>query len=282
MVYSLYADETVFLNTVINYFLYLASFRLLHLPLSRFRLWSAAFLSSLYALFALLPSLAPFYIAPAKLFFALLFSLIAYGFHRRVFSLWALFIALSLLFGGAVTALSLLYHASSPIGYSGVVFVPASLRAAAAIAAGVYFLASLLFQRLLSARGREICLCEVFYGGRHVSFPLLFDTGAGVYDPANGLAVPVVSREVLRPLFTEADFLLLSSLPPTDAVMALEKSGVPFGLLPVTTAAGSALLLTFRAERLTFGGQAEKRALVAFSEREFPPDGGFSGVIAPL
>lgn len=281
MIYSIYADETLFLNTVINYFLFLSSLRLAHMPIRRRRALAAALLASLYALGALVPSLRLCYIFPLKCLFALLFAYLAAGRSRRVFLVWALFLAFSLLFGGAVTALTLLLHAATPLSFSGMVFLPASLRAAAVLSCGIYYFVALFFRTLLPVRSREIRPCEIVLNHKSVTFPLLSDTGAGVYDPASGLAIPIVSPSAVRPLFSEADFFLITSLSPPDAVVALKRNSVSFGLLPVTTAAKSALLLTFRADAVTVGNRTARGIPVAVASGELAPDGDFSGVIAP-
>ena len=281
MVYTVYADETLFLNTIINYFLFLSSLRLARLPIRRARVLLSAFLASLYALLALLPALAFFYILPFKLLFALLFSLLAAGSGRRRLLVWALFLAFSLLYGGVVTAFTLVWHASMPLHYSGTVFVPASLRTAAVFSAGIYYFVALFFKNLLPARKSEVVSYEIALNGKSVSLQLLSDTGSALFDPVSGLSVPIVSKKALEPLFSPADFLLLSALSPTEAVTALHSSGAFFGLLPVTTASESALLLTFRADRLTRGGHSIPGALVAVAETDFAPGCGFAGVIAP-
>lgn len=279
MTYFIYADDTLFLNTVINYFLLLGTLLLTRLPVRRLRILLSAFLSSLYSLFALLPTYALFYILPLRFAFAFLFVFLATGFQKRAVRAGFLFIFLSLLFGGIISAMTWISHSSSFLTLSHGVYLPSTLRVAAVISALLYYVILRFFKLLLPPTEAAIRQITLQNGSSKFSLSLLVDTGSQLYDPIRNTPIPVVEKSSLRGYFTETEYQILISHSPVEALSLLSPSPHHFGLLPITTASGSILLLTFR----SFLQQGEESrfspSTIALSEGTISPREGIDGVI---
>jgi len=278
MEYSLYADEVVFLNTLINYFLLLSSLVLGRCPIRRLWVLLGAFLSAIYALFALFPSLSFLYFLPCKLLAALLAGMIACRFQVQYLRVGFFFVLTSLLFGGLITALVYLTHSASPLFISSGLYVPASLRWAAVLSSLLYYLILRLFTFALPKR-QEVILCVFSPDGRVVKFRLFPDSGSGLMDPFRNRPCPVLSLEKLRFFFTDTEYSVLSSLPPEEALPVLKGSPRRFGLLPIQTAGGQALLLTFHMEKVILDKEPISDYLLALSVKGFSPQSGYDGII---
>ena len=279
MTYFIYADDTLFLNTVINYFLLLAALLLTRLPFRRIRVLLSAFLSSLYSLFALLPAYAPLYILPLRFAFAFLFVFLATGFHKRTIRAGVLFILLSLLFGGIVSALTLLSHSSSFLTLSHGVYLPATLRTAAVISALLYYVILRFFRLLLPPTEAAIRQITLQNGSSEFPLSLLVDTGSQLYDPIRNNPIPVVEKASLRGYFSESEYQILISHSPVEALALLSQSSHRFSLLPITTASGSMLLLTFRSYLKQGKNPRFSPSTIALSEGTISPGEGIDGVI---
>ena len=279
MTYTIYVDDTLFLNTVINYFLLLASLLLSRLSFRRIRVLAAAFTASLYSFFALLPSMAPLYIWPLRFLFALLFSLLAVGSHKRTLRAGILFIFLSFLFGGMVSAMTWLTHSSSFLTLSRGVYLPGTLRSAAVISAVLYYIILRFFRLLFPPK--EAAIRNVTLANQHEEFSLalLLDTGSHLYDPIRNLPIPIVEKQALKHYFTQEEYSLLSTHHPAEVVTLLSDSPHHFGLLPITTAGGNQLLLTFRTNLRMEETASFHSATVALMEANMSSDNDFDGII---
>lgn len=279
MTYTLYADEVLLLNTVIHYFLMLSALLLARNEIRRWRILLSAVLASVYSLFALLPSLGFLYLIPMRILFLFFFSAVAAGINRRTVRTAALFLLLTLLFGGAVLSMAALTEGASPLFYARGAYVPVSLRAAAALSSLIWYLAARLFREVVPRRGGITHDAVIALRGKEARLKLLRDTGSSLRDPVHNRPTPVVDLKALSPVFSREEEQILREEPPDRAILALKGSGIAFRLFPVRTAAGEDLLLGFSADRVTLDGKVKKGLCVCLAKKGFLPAEGFDGVI---
>ncbi len=279
MTYTLYADEVLLLNTVIHYFLMLSSLLLARAEVRRFRILLSALLASVYSLFALLPSLGAFYILPVRILFLLLFSAVAAGIRRKTLRVAALFLFLTLLFGGAVLAFASLSEGRSPLYLARGTYVPVSLRAAAVLSSLLWYLVARLFRGVVPTKAGATRDAVVTLRGKSARLKLLIDTGSALRDPHSNRLTPIVDLAALSPVFSPEEERILREEPPDRAMLALRQAGISFRLFPVRTAAGEEMLLGFSADRVTLDGREKKGAAVALARKGFLPAEGFDGII---
>lgn len=279
MSYTIYVDDTLFLNCTINYFLLLSSQLLSGIPFRRYRILLSSLFASLYSLFALLPALSSFYIIPFRFAAALLFSFFATGFCKRALRSGVLFILLSFLFGGMVSAFTWITHSSSILTLSRGVYLPSTLRVATVISVLLYYIILRFFKHLLPLQGAKTMQITLQNEKGDYPLSLLLDSGSRLYDVSRNTPIPVVAKESLKQYFTEEEYLIITSCLPVEAFQKLTGSPHHFGLIPIITAGGNQLLLTFRSRVRYEYGESFSPTLVAISEGSISPADGFDGVI---
>ena len=121
----IYIDSLFFLNLGVDYLLCLASARICGLYLRRRRYVLAALLGAAYSVAVYLPGLGFLASWPGKLAAAALMSLVAYGREKRPMRCYAVFLAVSAAFGGALWAMSISAGAGGSAPMPLAVFVPA-------------------------------------------------------------------------------------------------------------------------------------------------------------
>ena len=121
----IYIDSLFFLNLGVDYLLCLAAARICGLYLRRRRYVLAALLGAAYSVAVYLPGLGFLASWPGKLAAAALMSLVAYGREKRPMRCYAVFLAVSAAFGGALWAMSISAGAGGAAPMPLAVFVPA-------------------------------------------------------------------------------------------------------------------------------------------------------------
>ncbi len=194
---TLYLDELFVLNLAIDYFLLLAAAKVCALPYRRGRFSLAAALGGLWSCLAVLPALPWLGGAAIKTALALAMCLVAFGAERCLWRPFLAFLAVSVMFGGAVYAAGLRRGLTPNGGMVLRLDMRVLLLSFALCWAGV----ELIFRRAVRRTEREICEAELLYRGRRLRLRALRDTGNELHDPLSGCAVLVAEAEALAPLF---------------------------------------------------------------------------------
>ena len=278
---TLYLDEVLVLNTLINWGLLRLALTLTGQPVPRWRAWAAALLGGVYAMAAVVPSLAVLSSLPGQLTVFLAMSMIAFGLEDTALrsALWYLGVQLG--FGGLVFAAALLLRLPA-FFLGGRLYYPVSPQLLGILLGGGLLLARLLLHRCFRHGPRELETLELRLGPRRAVCAALVDTGNSLCDPLTGAAVPVVQWELADRLLPELGLstealsdppVLLSRLSGSEAAARLR-------LLPYQTVGeASGLLLALRCDRVLRNGQPAG-ALVALSPTPLS-DGGVYKALVP-
>ena len=251
-----WVDVCFAVNFAADYLLCLLAARLCSAPLRRGRYALAALFGALWALAAAIAGGA--LRAPAgKLLSAAALCLAAFGGERGFARLCAAFLALSAALGGAVWALSL--RAGGAIALSpGLLIFSFSL---------FWALFEVLLRGAAGNREREFLDVELRFLGRSAGFRALADTGNSLRDPVTDEKVMLVSPAALRAVFGEYDALFSLSEPTEilSAAAGLDALRGRLRLVPFSAVNSRGLLVAFRPESLTVGGEPRRDLLVALS-----------------
>ena len=249
-------DTCFAINFCADYLICLTSMRLCSAPLRRGRCALAAALGALWAVAA---AVGPdFFSSPGgKLLGAAALCLCAFYGRREFVRLCAAFLALSAALGGAVWALSL--RAGVAIALSpGLLIFSFSL---------FWALFEVLLRGAAGNREREFLDVELRFLGRSAGFRALADTGNSLRDPVTDEKVMLVSPAALRAVFGEYDALFSLSEPTEilSAAAGLDALRGRLRLVPFSAVNSRGLLVAFRPESLTVGGEPRRDLLVALS-----------------
>ncbi|MBR0208837.1 MAG: sigma-E processing peptidase SpoIIGA, partial [Oscillospiraceae bacterium] len=179
-----------------------------------------------------------------------------YG-QRGFVRLCAAFFALSAALGGAVWALSL--RAGGALALSpGLLVFSFTL---------FWALFDVLLRGAAGNREREILPVELRFLGRSAAFRALVDTGNSLRDPVTDEKVMLVSPAALRGVFGE--YAALFSLRDPSEILAaageLDALRGRLRLVPFSALNSRGLLVAFRPESLTVGGEERRDLIVALS-----------------
>ena len=251
-----WVDTCFAINACADYLICLTSMRLCSAPLRRGRCALAALLGGLWAV-AAAAGLSFFSSPGGKLLGAAALCLCAFGGLRDFRRLCAAFLALSAALGGAVWALALRAGGSLALSPGLLVFSFMLFRA----------LFELLLRGAAGKREREILPVELRFLGRGVRFRALVDTGNSLRDPVTDERVMIVSPAALRGVFGE--YAALFSLRDPGELLAaageLDALRGRLRLVPFSALDSRGLLVAFRPDSLTVGGEERRDLLVALS-----------------
>ncbi len=240
---TVYADLYFMINTSMNLLCLYLTGGLLHYPIRRWRILTAAALGGVYAVLSLLwGGVFPELLTDC----AMGFVMCAISFASsslsipRLLRCTGLHILVSMLLGGIMTGLySLLNRLHLPlfaIGEDDIsVWLFAGLSAVSAI---VTAFGGRLFSRLEAKKNVTVHAC-VF--GRELVFSALVDTGNLLTDPISGKAVILVERKKLLPMLPPALSYALEQKNP-DVSLSDRRYLRSMRLIPATGATGERLL----------------------------------------
>ena len=264
----IYADELFILNLAVNYLALLGAAKICPHGAPRLRLLFGASLGAVYAVLCVLCG-AEFLTHPVmKLAVGVLVSLAAFGGEKRLLKLTLSFFAVTLLFGGTVTAV-LASFGRTP----GSLFTPVTFRVLLISFVPAYAAVAFLSRRNAALR-HEVIPVTVAYRGRSVELRALRDSGNELCEPLSGRAVMVCESETLLPLLSERAWeIILRNPDPADALPRLYSSGeTDFRIVPYRTVSGSGFLLAFAPESVTAAGEKRENILVGLGTENLGGD----------
>lgn len=279
---TVYIDIFFLINFSMDFLgLFLAS-KLLSRKISILRMALSAIFGGLYACFALafsLESVSGILSFSADALACILMAFIAV-FDRRakraVFSFSLVFGAVSLLLGGAMTALFYAFNKLSVDRWfseqgEGGDSLSVWLFVILAALSGIF---ALLGGNFLKKKGlRQTGFVEIEYQGRSARLPCICDSGNLLREPISGLPCVVADIDALEGVFSphfcncikKRDILLLSS-----------REASRIRMIPAKSASGETLLLGMRVDslRIDMGkGATEAEAYLVFSAERIEADG---------
>ena len=271
---TVYIDQLLALNTLVNYLLLSAAGRLGGEAATRPRRLAGAALGACYALVVLLPGWRVWGMLSLKLLCAAAMTAAAFGLSPRLPRQWLLVLALSALYGGAVLAVETLLGGAVTM-INGAAYYPVSFRTLVLTAGGVWLLFATVLARLGAHSGGDLAALTLSLDGRSVTVQALRDTGNSLCDPISGLPVPVIEWAALRPLLPAAPAQL-----PDDPVAVLEilRACCPslrLRLLPYRAVGGAGMLPALRCDRVLIDGRPAPGALAAISTAPVSDGGAF-------
>lgn len=266
-----YADSVFFLNTLMDYLLFLSTARLAGIPLRRWRYLAAALLGGVYAMACFFPHLGFLTQTPVKAAVGILLALISFGGEDRLLRLTVLLFAVSCAMAGCVLGLGLLSGGAVPSA-NGIFYTDVSLRVLLIAATAAYLTLTVVF-RAAAAHGVEgkLLQAELSLNGRTATFTALHDTGNSLRDPLSGEGVLVLSCGTIDALLPKEVHRLLTPdalRAPADILVPLRAAAPELAprLLPYQAVGiGSALLLAVRTDYIKIGGTVYPGALAALS-----------------
>ena len=275
---TIYVDEMLLLNLIINYLLLVTTAKLCALPLKRLRFALSALLGAGYSVAVLLPELG-FLASPVmKLVLAGAMALAAFGNVRKLLRPYIVFLSVSAAFGGAVIAASLLAGGSAPNGY----FIGASLKTLVLTFGAAYFVFSLVFSRIVKRRARETVSVCLSLAGKSTTFTALKDTGNELFDPISGLPVMVLDGSAAKDILPEDCHAALGA-GGAELIEAISQNSALCSRLRLVPyrAVGTdgGLLPVLRPDTLTINGKENRNLLVGLSPISMCADGEFSAII---
>jgi stage II sporulation protein GA (sporulation sigma-E factor processing peptidase) len=274
-----YADSLFLINLIINYIMLLVTARICTGQMRRLRLIGAAAFGAAYSVAVVLP-LTPFLRSPVlRVVVGLLMVLAAFGGKPRLLRHTLVFFAVSVAFGGAVMAASLLTGG----GLNGFL-TPVDLKILVLAFIVSYIVMTLVFRRMGRQQSGGIVSLTLRHDGREVEMKALRDTGNGLTDPMTGRSVIVAGVGDVTPLFPSGVRKMVAELRLKDAVKVLEElaplSSMRFQLIPYRSVGTSGgMLLAFKPDEILVDGKSRAGMLLALSPNSVSENGTYSALL---
>lgn len=263
----IYIDRLFVINLITDYLLLLCSARVCGIVLKRLRYFLSAVFGALFAVFSLLPDFEFLLLAPLKLCAGIIMATIAYGGEKKLLRCCLVFFAISLLFGGAVWAISL--RSGGSIGSYAV--VPVSFPVLILSFALIYAILSFVFRRTMKSRDRCVMNVVLEHNGNSVSLRTLCDSGNSLFDPITGSSILICPPDKAEVLFPEYTGIFRAA--DASEIVTLN-SAAGFRLIPFkAVGSASGMLPAFRPERILVDGKLRNDILVAVSPTDTGGDG---------
>ncbi len=269
-----YADVLIFLNLIINYFLLMATAKILRKSPKTLRLILGALFGAVSSLYIFLPQ-SPFIL---ETFFKVLISavicLIAFGFRRikaYLKSVGVLF-CVTFLFGGIMYAMWLLFSPNGMVINNSVVYFDISLIALISFTVAGYIIFSLCFKIFSKASPfAENCEITLFADSKSVEISAVVDTGNSIEDVFSSGEIIIADRKIAQTLFC------------CDNFESNKSTESRYRLLPCSTVSGRDVLEGVRCDRAEIKYQNSKvvleKPILAISKTAMPD--GNDAIINP-
>lgn len=268
-----YADVLVFLNLIINYFLLLATAKILRKTEKTWRIILASFLGALSSLYIFLPPSPIIIEIVFKASVCALMCITAFGFKgiKSFLKSVALLFGITAGFGGIMYAIWLMFSPKGMVINNSVVYFDISLLALVLFTAVGYLIFSIAF-RIFSKNAPFAQSCEItiFADGKSVRVTAIVDTGNSIEDVFSMGEIIIADKKTASELFG-CDSLETSALK------------TRYRLLPCSTVSGNDVLEGMRCDRAEVNFQNRrivlKHPILAISKTPLPD--GSDAIINP-
>ena len=236
----IYADILVIINLIVDYFLLLATAKILRKNLSVWRLLLGAAVGGLSSLFIFLPQEPAIANAGFQVLLCGSMVLCVFGFRsvKPFLRASGILILVTCGYGGLMTALWQIAKPNGMIVKNAVVYFnisPTVLLLTSVMAYLIFMAASILFQRTSSLA--ETCFVTVTAEGKSITMEGIIDTGNSLEDAFGGGEIIIADVSCVESLFGEKTFF-------ND-----EKMQARYRMIPCGTVSGSGALDGYRCDR---------------------------------
>lgn len=281
MVKTIYADVFFLINFIINYLILFTSGYISARYIRRWRILLAAAIGALYGFIVFFPAFSFCTSLPVKLLVALLMLLISFG-YRNIVKNTFLFLAISLAFGGAVFAVTLLGSDGFFEMHHGFYYIHLSASALITVSLLAYILLLLVFRRGTARADRKFSTVTICSEKKSITVTALHDTGNSLRAPGSNANIIISDYGTLREILPESIIKIMDHVLPENFPLLLDRLTEfgKFRLVPYQTIeAGFSLMLTYHPERVLLDGKTIPGALIGFSRQRISSDGAYSAII---
>lgn len=234
-----YADVLIFLNTIVNYFLLLATAKLSAANAPPLRLALASFVGGVACLYIFLPRQAVWAEFLYKIVVACIICVIGFRWQgaKQFLKSGAILFVITCAYGGVMFALWMLFKPYGMVINNSVVYFNISPTVLVLCTGGGYILFSVLWRIFgKSAKRAERCNVTVFADGKSIELIAIADTGNSIEDAFAGREVIIAQKGRVEALLGDTDFKCNS---------ALRRR---YQVLPCSTVTGYSTLDAFRCD----------------------------------
>lgn len=269
-----YADVLVIVNLAVNYFLLLATAKILKITPKVLRLVLSAFVSAFSSLYIFLPQIAVFFEILFKIAICFISILIAFRFEnaKTFFKRGGTFFLVTCAFGGIMTVIFKTLKPKGMAVYNSVVYFNISPLLLVGLTVTFYFV--FLFGRYIFANISKTAKRvdgKVMANGKEVKFCGMVDTGNSVTDPFARSEIIIIEKKRATVLFGEIDININEELKHR------------FRPVPITTISGTEILDGFRCDSaIIYDGKKEiklEKPIIAVANQNFSD--GYNAILNP-
>ena len=262
-----YADILIILNLLVDYFLLLATSKILHLRVKFRRMLLAAAEGGIFSLYIFLPQSPPFFEFSVRVAMCFLMSYTAFGFgsFRDFLKSGGIFFGITCLYAGSMTALWSIFKPHGMVINNSVVYFNISALTLIFCTVAAYFLFVFL-TRIFAASSNpaDRCYMELSVFGKTVEYQAIIDTGNSVTDVFGNSEIIISDSFVASELFGDLDINKNNNLK------------TRYRAIPLTTVSGTDMLDAFRLdEAVALKGEERlllKSPILAVSKTRFPKE----------
>ena len=265
----IYLDTLFLVNFLCDYILLLCTARVSGGEIRRILILLAAALGGLYACLCNLPDYPWLGHPIIKICCCILLCLIAFPREPNLLRCILIFLCISAMSGGLISAASL--------SYKGLNYLPLGLKSIFLIFSIVYFILSFFFRNIPHTHSKQCHTVTVCLADKTVSFRALRDSGNELYDPITNRPVLVCHPTILQPLFS---FSLPWDDDPFEQFTYMSGMDTFRGrmrLIPCRTVTGNGMLLGFQADSVVINGSPAPH-IIAFSQSKFTSDSPYQAI----
>lgn len=268
-----YADILIILNLCVNYFLLLATQKILHLRETVLRLLFSAFLSAVSTLYIFMPQTHFIIEFLYKISICLLTVLCAFGFKniRYILKNTLVFFTVTCAYAGIMIAVWYLFKPKGMIINNSVIYINISPVVLVAVSVAAYLIFILLYRIFYkSSEFAKKCLITVSAFENTVTLEAIVDTGNSLNDVFGKSEIIITEITVVKKLFGE-DF------------KESEKIKSRYRIIPCGTVSGSSILDGYRCDNAVINYENKnfslEKPILAVSK--VPLNDGYNAIINP-
>ena len=268
-----YADVLIVLNLIVDYFLVLASARILGKRLKTFRILLSSLIGAISSLYIFLPQLSVFSELIFKSTVCLLMSGVAFGIGsiKQFFKGFVVLFAITCSYAGIMMAL---WHIFKPYGMvinNSVVYFDISPLILIGSTVVFYFV-FIVFGHIFKSTSKSADRCEIVIesDGKTEKLSAILDTGNSVVDLFGGSEIIIADKKYVKKIFGDID-------------EAKERSKNRYRVVPYSCVSGADILDGFRCDSALVSGNSKtillKKPILAVAKT--PLNDGYNAIVNP-
>ncbi|MDR2074172.1 MAG: sigma-E processing peptidase SpoIIGA [Oscillospiraceae bacterium] len=269
---SVYADILIVINLFVNYFLLLATAKILYIKASRKKIILGSAVGAIYSLYIFLPESNFIISFLIKILMALTIVITVFGLKNKkiLIKSFVCFLLVSFAFSGINFAMWLIFKPRGMLVRNGVVYFGIS-PVVLIISTVVSYIILKVMNRIIGKNSQKQDFCRIFVGiaEKVVSFDARIDTGNNLKEPFSNLPVIVARQSILEKILPINVGIVYDSEKKFDSVC--KALGRNIRLIPFNTVSGCGVLCAFKPDLLiveTPGGKLKREGFVAVCPNE--------------